>query len=478
MVKARGKLPRQPLVSVVIPTKNAGPRFQDTLEAISHQAGGWPWEVIMIDSGSSDETLTIGRSYGAQVVSIPPSAFNHGDTRNEGIRRARGEYVILLVQDAVPANQYWLGALVETLQQDPRAAGAYSRHLARPDDDYLSRYVAEFWHRQVGGRQVQEIADPVAFQRLPWISQCSRCAFNNVSAIIRRSVWQKHPFPRVNYAEDMAWAKEVLAAGYRIIYEPESMVLHTHRRPALYELRRAFVDARALATLFSWPGQPLSVPQAEALLRYFEAESSLADSALADNGESAAVPALAEAFCQGEDWYRAHFDRLALRHLLGAASLQSEADRRYLLAGLDRRERLNALRDGARADAGHPPISSRLEQGLAAGQVSPEDLAFVFNTLWWELGRDYARQAVLSALQDQPADPLDDVQREQRSFADVVLRGALATGSLTYPLYWRVRLYAAAWAIGRRLGLASLAPSDPAEEPYWQNLVERWTPGI
>ena len=506
------------LVSIVIPTRNAGPAFAETLAAIAAQAGGFERELIVVDSGSTDETVALAAAHGAEIVPIPSAAFNHGATRNEGIRRARGEYVALLVQDAVPADERWLAALVEALQDDPRAAGAYSRHLARPDSDYLARYVAEYWHRRLGGRRVQEMADPAAYRALPPAAQRERCTFNNVSSIVRRSVWREHPFPAVPYGEDLAWGKRVLEAGYRLIYEPASRVVHSHRRPPEYELRRAFVDARALATLFPLPPQSLSLVEAGELLRLFQSEQELAQADLARPAAVAGLPAMVDAYCEGEEWYRAHFDAAALRQLFGRSSPWPPGDRRYLLDSLDRldltrsrplralvrlsrRLRAGAAPGGppvapppapapavkgwpwwqtlARAAARRPPLSRRiLEAALAGGPIGDDDLAFVFTHLWNGLGRDYARRAVLDALDGRPARPLDAVQQEQRSFALDILQGARAEGCLTRELFWAVRLYAAARVIGRYLGMASVAAPGEAELGFWQDLERRWAPGI
>ena len=76
-------------ISIVIPTKNAGPEFRDTLVAIRKQT--LDSEIVVVDSGSSDNTLDLARQCGAQTISIPPQSFNHGETRNLGIRTGTGE---------------------------------------------------------------------------------------------------------------------------------------------------------------------------------------------------------------------------------------------------------------------------------------------------------------------------------------------------------------------------------------------------
>jgi rhamnosyltransferase len=128
-------------VSVVVPTLNAGPEFEELLEKISIQEGDFEREVIVVDSGSTDGTVELARRYGARVHQIRKEEFNHGATRNLGVSLARGEYVALTVQDAVPLDERWLGAMVENFERDERVAGVYSRQIPRPDASPLTRAV-------------------------------------------------------------------------------------------------------------------------------------------------------------------------------------------------------------------------------------------------------------------------------------------------------------------------------------------------
>ena len=111
-----------PLVSIVIPTLNGGTRLRLVLEAIGRQRAGFPVEIIVVDSGSTDGSAEWLAARPLTLVQIAPDAFNHGTTRNLGIERSRGEFVVLLVQDAAPTTDTWLTALVAPLQQEPRLA--------------------------------------------------------------------------------------------------------------------------------------------------------------------------------------------------------------------------------------------------------------------------------------------------------------------------------------------------------------------
>jgi rhamnosyltransferase len=67
---------------------------------------------------------------------------------------------------------------------------------------------------------------------------------------VRRSLWERFPFERTNFGEDLRWGKTVVEAGYKLVYEPRSAVLHSHERGALYDVRRHYADGLVLKELF------------------------------------------------------------------------------------------------------------------------------------------------------------------------------------------------------------------------------------
>jgi len=238
-------------VSIVIPTRNAGPGFERTLEAIAAQDLDEPYEVVVVDSGSTDGTPELARRYGARVIAIDPATFGHGRTRNLGIASCQGELVVLTVQDAVPADGEWLANLVGAMDEYPDAAGAYSRCLPRPGAGFVERYLAGRDARVDDSEAPSEQRWP-ARERLAALSpddlrRC--CAFDDTSSILRRSVWARCPLPDVAYAEDLAWSVAVMRLGHSVLYVPASRVRHSHHRSWWYELRRSYVDRRALLAL-------------------------------------------------------------------------------------------------------------------------------------------------------------------------------------------------------------------------------------
>lgn len=237
------------IVSVVIPTLNGGDELRACLGAVHSQALEYPYEVICIDSGSTDNTLETCKEFDVRVLQIEPGTFNHGLTRNEAIRHARGEFVALLTQDAVPLGTDWLRHHVEALESMPEAAGSYGRQVLRPGVNPYLRWRLEQWAATRPERTVQRMGDLAAFEAAPPLEKLSRVAFDDVNSCIRKAVWESIPFSGVEFGEDIDWGLRVIRAGYTIVYEPRARVLHSHNDSLRRDFLRVYADHRNLNRL-------------------------------------------------------------------------------------------------------------------------------------------------------------------------------------------------------------------------------------
>jgi len=167
-----------------------------------------------------------------------------------GLRVTTRPLVVLIVQDAVPANAAWLRELVRPLHDDGQVAAAWSRQVPLPDASRITRMHLERWLGASSIPRVSAVDDLSAFERMrPW-DRFELCALDNVCSCIRRSVWERHPFRRVPIGEDIEWARDVLLDGYRIVYAPDSVVHHSHERSARYEFMRTLLIHHRLRTVF------------------------------------------------------------------------------------------------------------------------------------------------------------------------------------------------------------------------------------
>ena len=239
-----------PLLSIVVPTFNGASSLPALLSAVRAQRTDFAFELVAVDSGSTDGTVRLLEGAADQVLHIPPGTFNHGATRNHAIAAARGEYAVLLVQDAVPASPEWLARLIAPLRADAGIAGTYARQVPRADASARTRHNLAGWAASGTEPREAALAGPAELQSLSPRERYLRCVFDNVSSAVRRSVWERHPFPVTPIAEDTEWARDVLLAGHRLAYVPDAVVVHSHERSARYELWRTYLVHQRLRALF------------------------------------------------------------------------------------------------------------------------------------------------------------------------------------------------------------------------------------
>jgi glycosyltransferase involved in cell wall biosynthesis len=237
-----------PLVSIVIPTKDGSDTLPDVFDALARQQTAFSFEVVAVDSGSTDGTIDLLRDRADRLVVIDAAEFDHGLTRNLGIEHSRGELIVLLVQDAIPASETWLAELVSPMA-DPAVAGTFARQIPRPHASAITKHYHARWVTASDAPRVLAI-HPGEIAALKPFERLMRCAFDNVCSCIRRTVWMRHPFRATPIGEDIEWAREVLLDGYRLVYAPRAAVIHSHDRPARYELARTYALHRRLYDLF------------------------------------------------------------------------------------------------------------------------------------------------------------------------------------------------------------------------------------
>jgi rhamnosyltransferase len=215
-------------ISIILLTYNGEVYLADVLGAVFAQKTRFSYEVIAIDSGSSDRTLEIIKAYPLRLIQIPNREFGHGKTRNLGVQNATGRYVVFLTQDATPTDENWLENLVRPLVEDGRVAGAYSRQIPRSDCNPWEARDIIIGAGPVSALKRVDFEDP--FQRDTYRAYQSRfISFSNVSSCIRKSVWEQLRFSeKIVMVEDQEWCKRAIESGFTVVYEASSAVYHSH----------------------------------------------------------------------------------------------------------------------------------------------------------------------------------------------------------------------------------------------------------
>jgi len=227
-------------VSVAVPVLDGGERFRALLAAVRAQRVDRPVELVVVDSGSTDGSPEAAEATGARVTRIDRAAFSHGGTRNALMAQATGAHVAFLTQDAVPAHDGWLQALLAGFALADDVALVTGPWRALPEASPMVRRELDGFFARFGDAPRLDRAGhaPVAASPATF--------FSSANGAVARWAWERVPFREVAYAEDHRLAADMLRAGLAKAWAPQAAVVHSHEYAGLDGLRRVFDDFRAL----------------------------------------------------------------------------------------------------------------------------------------------------------------------------------------------------------------------------------------
>lgn len=215
-------------ISIIILTKNAGGVFKSVLDGVFSQ-NYVSFETIIIDSGSTDDTLKIAKKYPLKIFRIKPSEFGHGKTRNLGVKLAKGKYIVFLTHDAIPNNKEWLAEILKPLS-DKKVAAVYGRQLPKEEENTLDKLFSLVLYGQ---------------KEIEWTLGSYTPGdniFSDVNSAIKKDLLLENPYKNdIIASEDHEWANRIMQKGYKVIYQPKAEVIHSHSFN-LYSLFKKYFD--------------------------------------------------------------------------------------------------------------------------------------------------------------------------------------------------------------------------------------------
>lgn len=192
--------------SILIRTKDEADEIGSTLDAVLAQTEP-PHEIVVIDSGSTDDTVAIVKGYPVVVLHISPDEWTYPGALNRAAEASTGDVLVCLSAHCRPASPTWLASLLAHFD-DPVVAGVWGPNL-REGRDTISTDPAQ---RQLPGSYTVDTRS--------W-------GLSNANSAIRRTLWELEPFDeKLPATEDKAWGLAMLNRGYEVVFEPRAAVYH------------------------------------------------------------------------------------------------------------------------------------------------------------------------------------------------------------------------------------------------------------
>lgn len=229
----------RPRVSIIMRTKNSDWVVAQALAGLASQQYR-DYELIVVDSGSTDRTLEIVKHYPCRLIEIEAQSYFPGAVLNRAAEEASGELLVFQNSDVVPLGTQALGRLVAAFD-DPEVQAAFARQTPRPE--------AESWVRRD-----YDLSFPPAGEAPPWIT------LSLPFAAVRKDAWLEHPFYTDAWAsEDTEWGVWARQEGLQVKYVPDAVVMHSHNYTLRQLYGRRFVEGEADAFIYGGRAKLLDV---------------------------------------------------------------------------------------------------------------------------------------------------------------------------------------------------------------------------
>lgn len=248
-----------PLATVVILSYNGERYLGDILGALSVQEIDGEFEVLVIDSGSTDSTLDIvARFPDVRLHTIPNTEFGHGKTRNLAAQLATGTYVVYLTHDAVPSHARWLYEILKPFEMNDKIAAVMGSQIPRPWCFPLLKYEIQSVFRGFGPGFGTTLFYEDTFVQDEGMRNAVTF-YSDVNSAARRDVLVGAvPYRDVSYAEDQLLGRDLIAAGLFKAYAARASVVHSNDMTLREYDDRMFEETQGLREV----GIAVAVPSA------------------------------------------------------------------------------------------------------------------------------------------------------------------------------------------------------------------------
>ena len=222
--------PDHPYLSVIVPVKNGHNVLPRMLEMLSQsELPRETWELIVIDDGSTDDSVAIASEYADLVIRLPAPSHGPGYARNRGVERARGECVVFLDADVL-VRPDTLTRLAETMMTRSDVAAVFGAYCDEPEAAGVVSKYRNLLHHYT---HAQEPGEAQTF----WAG----CGCVRRAVFVEVGMYDEWRFSRPQI-EDVELGYRLSAHGKRILLQPEIQVTHLKRWTFGGMLKADFMD--------------------------------------------------------------------------------------------------------------------------------------------------------------------------------------------------------------------------------------------
>ena len=189
-------------------------------------------ETILVDSGSTDATLSIARQFPVRILSIAPEEFSFGRALNMGCEAAQGTYLVFASAHVYPTYDDWLEKITQPFQ-NPEVALCYGKQRGNRTTKYSEHQIFKRWFPDQSDYN----------QKTPFC--------NNANCAIRKALWQEQPYDEdITGLEDLDWARKMVDKGYKVAYSADAEIIHVHDERPRQTMMRYYREALAMKQMF------------------------------------------------------------------------------------------------------------------------------------------------------------------------------------------------------------------------------------
>ena len=219
--------------TVFIPVYNGeNDHLEETLTALYNQKTDFEWNVLIIDSGSSDNSVKIIRKFhdkynNLTLKEIDKSEYSHGGTRQLAAEISDGEYMVYLSQDAVPYNQNWLTEMLKPFEISEKIVAVLARQKPRDYCFPAMKYDINAVFNEQGIEDAVTVWTRTISEQIGTYTKES--FYSDVcSAAPRLFLVNEIGYKPVKYSEDYEYGKDIIDAGYYKAYNGRAIVEHSN----------------------------------------------------------------------------------------------------------------------------------------------------------------------------------------------------------------------------------------------------------